>query len=425
MDDFSETTGTACIDVPRARALPIPAADFAELARENESLADEVLHCYEQINFLFDVSAQIAILNDGAELRRLLLVKLRDLFGAEAVYYLSANHNMLKHVGPDRQVHRTWHQPDHTIAEAARPSPNDELRRAFPDVELPSEFEVAIRRLDATRRTFAFVGDADNATGHATSMWGQLPEDEGIAGTVGLIRRQRPFVSADLLLFDSTLTYAGHVLDNLRLVERLKRTSFEAVRALVNAIDQKDPYTAGHSERVGFLAKITGEHIGLREAEIQHLEWAGLLHDVGKIGIPEGVLNKPGRLSPEEYAVIKGHPARSFEVLRPVAQLGTLLDAVLYHHENPDGTGYPKGLKGDEIPLVARIIHVVDVFDALTSTRSYREAFSVSKAIEILRQDAGKKLDAVIVKEFLDAWALLPKTHPEEYERWFANIRQS
>jgi HD-GYP domain-containing protein (c-di-GMP phosphodiesterase class II) len=215
------------------------------------------------------------------------------------------------------------------------------------------------------------------------------------------------------------------MLDNLRLLERLKRTSFEAVRALVNAIEQKDPYTAGHSERVGFLAKLTGEHLGLSGSQVQQLEWAGLLHDVGKIGIPEDVLNKPGRLTSEEYAVIKGHPSRSFEVLRPVAQLGSLLDAVLYHHENPDGSGYPKGLKGEEIPLMARIIHVVDVFDALTSTRSYREAFPIGTAMEILRKDAGTKLDSAMVGEFMEAWALMPKMHPEEYQRWFANIRQS
>jgi len=105
--------------------------------------------------------------------------------------------------------------------------------------------------------------------------------------------------------------------------------------------------------------------------------------------------------------------------------LESLLEAVLYHHENPDGTGYPKGLTGEEIPLMARIIHVVDVFDALTSTRSYREAFPLTTAMEILRKDAGTKLDAAMVNEFMDAWGLLPKTHPEEYQRWFANIRQS
>jgi len=419
MADTLEISEIACEGGFSPEAIRQIQADNADLARENEKLADEVLRCYEQINFVFDVSGQIAVVNDAGEVRRLLLTKLRHLFDAEAVYCLSADRSMLKHVGPDGHLHRTWaccSEPD-----GSRPT---ELKAAFPDVDLPAEFEAVIRRLHEKPRVFAFVGDAESTTGHGTSMWGPLVDDGGSAA-LGLIRRNRPFISADMLLFDSTLTYASHVLNNLRLLGQLKRASFEAVRALVKAIDQKDRYTAGHSERVGFLAKITGEHAGLSATQVQQLEWAGLLHDIGKIGIPEGVLNKPGRLDPEEYAIIKGHPSRGFEVLRPVAQLEALLDGVLYHHENPDGSGYPKGLKGEEIPLMARIIHVVDVFDALTSTRSYREAYPASKAIGILKSDAGKKLDAAMVEGFLKAWALLPSTHPEQYHQWFANTREN
>jgi len=393
-------------------------AENDRLARENENLADEVLRYYAQINFVFDLSAQIAGLADPAEVRRLLLVKLHHMFGAEGVYYLSADRSMLKHVGADGQARRIWASgPDGSAA--------DGFKHAF-GVDLPPEFELACRRLEEKRGVFVFVDRADCTTGHGASMWGPLQgeKDTGFAA-VGLIRRRRPFTSADMLLFDATLTHANHILTNLLLVEQLKRTSFEAVRALVSAIDQKDPYTAGHSERVGFLAKITGEHIGLPATEVQELEWAGLLHDIGKIGIPESVLNKPGKLTDEEYAIIKGHPMRSYEVLRPVAKLAGVLDAVLYHHENPDGTGYPKGLKGQEIPLAARIIHVVDVFDALTSTRSYREAFTFDKAIAILKGDAGTKLDARMVAEFLAAWALLPKTRPEQYQRWFGNTKEN
>jgi HD-GYP domain-containing protein (c-di-GMP phosphodiesterase class II) len=420
MVDTVEMVKAATTSPPQPMTDSCPAAEYSELTRENENLAEEVLHCYEQINFLFDVSAQIAALSDGEELRRLLLVKLRDLFDAEAVYYLSADRNMLKHLGPVGEVRQAWASvPAWTVSGEIGP------RQAFPGVDLPSELGTAVQRLEQKKRVFAFVDDSSSSTGHSTSMWGLVAEDDGGSAIIGVIRRQPPFVSADVLLFESTLTYASHVLDNLRLLDRLKRTSFEAVRALVNAIEQKDPYTAGHSERVGFLARVTGEHMGLPALQVQQLEWAGLLHDVGKIGIPEDLLNKPGRLSPEEYGIIKGHPSRSFEVLRPVAQLGNLLEAVLYHHENPDGTGYPRGLKGAEIPLMARIIHVVDVFDALTSTRSYREAHPASKAIEILRNDAGTKLDAEVARKFLQTWALLPKTHPEEYQRWFANIQQN
>lgn len=419
---------------PDAVTLRALEAENLRLTRENENLAEEVLRGYEQINFIFDVSAQIAILNDAEEVRRMLLLKLRHMFDAEAIYYVSADRSMLKRIDNRENMQRAWathcsqSSGTHANSEAdpslALGDRSEAGRYSFEGIDLAPEFQVACRRLDRDRRTFVYVDEPDAESGFGTSLWGPLHDDEKGSAVIGLIRRHRPFVICDMLLLDSALTYAGHILSNLRLVEQLKRSSFEAVRALVNAIDQKDPYTAGHSERVGFLSKITGQHMGLPARQLQELEWAGLMHDIGKIGIPEGVLNKPGGLNGGEYAVIRGHPIRSFEVLRPVASLTPLLDGVLYHHENPDGSGYPKGLTGDEIPLMARIIHVTDVFDALTSTRSYRKAYAASVAIEMLKKDAGTRLDAQIVNEFLEAWVLLPQTHPEQYERWFGYNRE-
>lgn len=379
------------------------------LNQETDGLASEVLRSYEQINLIFDVSAEIAILNDASEVQQMLLTKLRHLFDADAVYFVAGEEDVLKVVTRDGRVTRTW-------LSAVRHSGAS----VSPELSLPTEFEQARERLQESRRVLVCSDNsALEQTGHGTSMWGPLNDGTAQFSIVGIVRRSSPFVAGDMLVLDSALTYGSHILSNLRLVEQLKRTSFEAVRALVNAIDQKDNYTSGHSERVGFLAKITGLHLGLPAVKLQELEWAGLLHDVGKIGIPERVLNKPGKLTEEEFSLIRQHPARSFEVLRPVASLEPVLEAVLYHHENPDGSGYPKGLRGDEIPLSARIVHVVDVFDALTSTRSYRSAFNAERAITLLRQDAGTKLDAQIVDAFVAAWRNLPTTHPEQYHRWF------
>jgi HD-GYP domain-containing protein (c-di-GMP phosphodiesterase class II) len=192
---------------------------------------------------------------------------------------------------------------------------------------------------------------------------------------------------------------------------------------MVNAIDQKDQYTCGHSERVGFLSMVTGKAMGLKISQLQELEWGGLLHDVGKIGIPEKVLNKPARLTDEEFAIIKHHPARGYAVLKPIGTLKDVLDIVLHHHEVPDGTGYPKGLKGDAIPLLARIVHVVDAFDALTSDRPYRRPYSPEKAISILRQDAGTKFDSIIVEFFIEVWQHLSVEYPREHQKWFASLQ--
>jgi len=209
------------------------------------------------------------------------------------------------------------------------------------------------------------------------------------------------------------------LLNNAELHSRLRRMSVETTRALVAAIDKKDHYTCGHSERVGLLARLTGEQLGLPEPELQTLEWAGLLHDVGKIGVPEEVLTKPGRLNDEEWAWIRKHPTMGYEILKPIASFTGVLDAVLYHHENPDGSGYPHGLVGEQIPLFARIVHVVDVFDALSSDRSYRPAFTLEQTVDILTKEAGSKLDRQCVQAFLAALDALRTNDPERFAQLF------
>lgn len=382
-------------------------AETERLNDENDGLANEVLRSYEQINIIFDISAQVAILNDAHEVCRLLLTKLRYLFHADAVYFFPKDANVVVKVENDDLLYQS--------------SMGDNA--SF--IMSPPELDEARQCLKKSQRVFV-LNNQDNGrdAGRGTSMWGPLKEGEDTYSIIGIIRRDQPFQSGDMLLLDSTLTYGGHILNNLRLVEQVKRTNFETVRALVHAVDQKDNYTSGHSERVGFLAKAVGQHMGLTTKMLQVLEWTGLLHDIGKIGIPGQVLKKPGRLTPEEYAIIQEHSSRSFEVLKPVASLEPVLDGVLYHHENPDGTGYPKGLKGNDIPLTARIVHVVDVYDALTSTRSYRAAYNHERAIEIIKNDAGTKLDAEIVSQFLGTWDDLSHTHPEPFEQWFGSRQQ-
>ena len=390
----------------------------AHLNIENNGLADEVLRIYEQINLIFDVSAQIAILNDADEVRRMLLKKLRHMLNADAVFMISPDEKMIRQINRNDDFFKMFNPGTDTAKEPAR---GGKCYR----FELPPEYADARQRLRRSPRVFVFEDQCvTTKAGHGTSMWGPISDDQSAMACIGIVRRGTPFQSGDMLLLDSTLTFGGHILSNLKLVDQLKQTNFETVRALVSAIDQKDNYTYGHSERVGFLSKATGQHMGLSPRHLQELEWAGMLHDVGKIGIPEVVLNKPGKLTDEEFAIIKEHPQRSYDVLKPVASLEPVLKGVLHHHENPDGTGYPAGLVGEDIPLYARIIHVVDVFDALTSTRSYRGAFDVGRAIEILEKDAGTKLDADIVREFLGTWQALPHTHPEEYQRWFGEMQE-
>jgi putative nucleotidyltransferase with HDIG domain len=170
-----------------------------------------------------------------------------------------------------------------------------------------------------------------------------------------------------------------------------------AIRALATALDARDPYTAGHSERVGVLSVAISRSLGLPPEEIEVIRLGALLHDIGKIGVPDDVLRKPGALTEAEFACIKTHPVLGARILRSVPFLAPHIPIVELHHERPDGQGYPNGLRGDDIPLAARIVHVADAYDAITSARAYRAARPADEALKELWRCAGTGFHAEIV----------------------------
>lgn len=177
---------------------------------------------------------------------------------------------------------------------------------------------------------------------------------------------------------------------------------WEMANSLASAIDAKDPYTKGHSTSVSRYSEALARAVNLPEDEVQRITLGALLHDVGKIGIPENVLKKPGKLDDEEWQIMKQHPVIGAEkVLAPNEALRDLTPMVKYHHEHVDGSGYPEKLKGDEIPLAARIVAVADTFHALISDRPYRKGMTVEKACEILKEGSGKLWDADLVRHFI------------------------
>jgi putative nucleotidyltransferase with HDIG domain len=201
---------------------------------------------------------------------------------------------------------------------------------------------------------------------------------------------------------------AEHVEDH---VARLKEAASQnrdlfisSIRAFAAAIDAKDPYTRGHSERVAELARSIARALGMNE-EFQHKLWIGaLLHDIGKIGIEDRILKKSGVLSPQEFELMKAHPTVGAEILQPIESLREMLPAVRWHHENWNGKGYPDKLKGEAIPLMARIVAVADTFDAITTSRPYQAAYERSYAAELITQLAGSRFDAKVVTAFLRAF---------------------
>ena len=187
---------------------------------------------------------------------------------------------------------------------------------------------------------------------------------------------------------------------HVRLYDNLKDTLFGVVRCLSTAIDAKDPYTCGHSERVARIAVRIGEEMGLSRGEINDLYLAGLLHDVGKIGIRDDVLLKPGPLTPEEFAHVKEHPVTGERIISNVSRLAYLRPAIRGHHERYNGKGYPDGLAGEAIPMPARIIAVADACDAMMSARRYRHALAPERIEAIFSEGSGKQWDASVVQCF-------------------------
>ena len=164
----------------------------------------------------------------------------------------------------------------------------------------------------------------------------------------------------------------------------------EVLLSLAKVVEQRDPYIAGHCERLAFTGVALGVAMRLQSRDLLALYLGGYLHDVGKVGIPDSILFKSGRLSEGEWATMRTHPARGEEICRHAKSLRHVLPLIRHHHERMDGTGYPDGLSGSDIPLLARVLQVVDIYDALTNTRSYKEAYARPRALEILEEEAAR-----------------------------------
>jgi HD-GYP domain-containing protein (c-di-GMP phosphodiesterase class II) len=216
--------------------------------------------------------------------------------------------------------------------------------------------------------------------------------------------RQRTPVQGAAEISELAETFNSMAGDIEEFVEQLKQAATEnhdlflgSIRMLAAAIDEKDPYTRGHSGRVAKFAVIVAQQLGLPAPELDKIRISALLHDVGKIGVDDNVLKKPGKLTPEEFDLMKQHPLKGANIMRPVAQLKEMLPGIELHHEHIDGAGYPHGLRGDAIPIMARIIAVVDTLDAMTTNRPYQTAMDLEFAMNKIIALAGTKFDPAVV----------------------------
>lgn len=388
--------------------------DIALVLREHEGMANELLRVYEHLGIVFDLTPRLLTLRSEKEVLDLLVQSLRSLF-TEVRFGI---------------VHDEEMEPPRSTQGAEGRDCNPRACDVVEDFDaIPSWIGQQIgesrrlRKVRVVNERIAPVGDRapllDQSLLDADqALIAPLFAGDSFVCALVLWRTSgtRGWESGEMLLMDSLATFCGDVIRNFRLLQELQQMSMDMVRTLVSAVDQKDPYTSGHSNRVGYYAKLLGGEIGFDEGQLRTLEWSALLHDVGKIGIRDAVLKKPGKLTDEEFAHIKEHPLRGYEVVRENPHMRDAVDGVLYHHERFNGKGYPKGLKGQEIPIQARIIQIADIFDALTTNRSYRGAYPWRRALEILEEESGTVVDPDLCATFVGLLRRLQERNPEAFD---------
>jgi response regulator RpfG family c-di-GMP phosphodiesterase len=365
------------------------AGAIAGIAREHADLdlmSQELSTRYEELNLIYGVSEQLA---RGGELREVLRYILEESMSTTSGQWA------LLHLQK-----RGILEADGRIAETIDPA-RDERR-------LPALAATILGGLIANDRQPLAAppgtgGRVEELLGTPVDLIaapivnnGELDGFLAVAQASGSAH----FTTSDVRLLQALAEQVALVVNNWELHASLREFLMSTVRSLVSAIDAKDAYTRGHSERVHRLALRIGEELGVEGPEFDALRWASLLHDIGKIGVPEAILSKPGALTEEELEIMRRHPERSCEIISHIAQLAPALDGIRHHHERWDGAGYPARLGAETIPVLARIITVADIFDALTSDRAYREALAPEEVRRYIRGAAGRELDPRVVEAF-------------------------
>ncbi|MFQ5824527.1 MAG: HD domain-containing phosphohydrolase [bacterium] len=265
----------------------------------------------------------------------------------------------------------------------------------LPGKVLRNRSSIIINNWDNSITNFGSIGEEQWSK---TAIGVPLKLNGSVNNILCLYKNKSEFSEADK---DGAVILASHAsiaLENADLVLDLEILFLETMKSLAKTLDERDPYTHGHSKRVAQVAVAIGKNLGLQDDQLEELEWAGNLHDIGKIGIPDSVLFKKGSLTLEEYEIIKTHTEKGFNILKHIKRLSSVVEAVYSHHEWHNGQGYPRGLQKDNIPLAGAIIAVADAFDTIVTDRHYRKRRSYEKAIKILAECAGEQFNPTVVE---------------------------
>ncbi|MGP1272660.1 MAG: HD-GYP domain-containing protein [Phycisphaerales bacterium] len=360
---------------PALRWATADALTTAEATVDIGDLADQLASAYETLDLLYSLGRSMTDLGRPEHFIRQACDRLRETtcFGYVAVHVPESDN-----VGDELAGRTVWSGDPGGTAER--------------------------QTLDRLVSAMARLGEVSDAFRGPQALVRPLQSDRGLAGMIVAGDKQREggnVSSYDTKLLDAAGGFISTFLTNSRLYAEQRRLVMGVLESLSAAIDAKDPYTRGHSQRVSWISHQIALALGFDEEAAERLRIAGLLHDVGKIGVPETVLRKNGKLTDDEFDEIKKHPAIGHRILKDLAGLEDVLPAVLHHHERIDGRGYPHGLSGTQIPLVARIVACADTFDAMSSTRSYRQKMPRDVVLEELRRSEGTQLDGRVVEAFM------------------------
>lgn len=261
--------------------------------------------------------------------------------------------------------------------------------------------------IDDVRADKRFDADVDQATGYETRNMIVVPvsSKERMVGVLQAINKKAGcFTNDDLEMLETLAHQVGTAIENALLYQEQRETFLGVTTAFAEALEKRDNYTGGHTKRVCEYSMAIARHLELSDKQLEELNLSAILHDIGKIGVQDRILQKPGKLEPDEFAEMNRHPVLGSEILEHVKSLRAMIGGVRNHHERYDGSGYPDHKKGEEIPLIGRIIAVADSFDAMTSTRPYRTALSHETALSELTKYSGSQFDPHIVEAFMEVY---------------------
>ncbi|MCA9248744.1 MAG: HD-GYP domain-containing protein [Planctomycetales bacterium] len=378
--------------------------EMEALRSANQQFAEQVTRDLEELAYLREMTQSFEIVDLSTNLfqmARIMLPLLNNSIRAKGLFLVSAEHDShgLPRVGRVVSTHGPDPVPPHICQTITRLYFTDVVLgkpvvrnrvSTTPDANtLPGVDELAIASVMNSRRTLGWLVAVN------------LQDPEHVRRETRWALSQHEFGTSEASLLATSASILAAHASNIELLREQKSLLINVVRSLVLAIDAKDEYTRGHSERVALYGQRLAKQLGCSATACERIYLTGLLHDVGKIGVSDAVLKKPGRLTDDEFEEIKQHPDEGWAILNDLEQMRYVLPGVLYHHERFDGKGYPDHLAGEEIPLDGRILAVADAFDAMTSDRPYRQGMAIEKAIAILRDGTGTQWDPRCVNAFL------------------------